>query len=128
MGTFIVFTDRRFDSIVDKYENDPFFNNYGLIFDIHPIDNSDESKYCSIEGFEKHLSHRYSNIIIMIKDTKFHTNICNKFPVIVLNSINDVEELIVKIKELTYKNLLGKIVKDKEYIEKILTPGESLWQ
>lgn len=128
MGTFLVFTDNRFRPIIDKYDEYPLFYNYGLIVDFHPLDNSDESGYCTDKGIEKHLSSRYSNIIVMMDDNKFHTNICDKFPVVVLKTIDDTHEFMNKIKELVYKNLLGKFIKNKKYLEKILTPGEPLWQ
>lgn len=128
MGVFLVFTDHRFKPTVDHYEDYPLFCNYGLIVDIHPLNESDESGYCTSKGIEKHLGARYSNIIVMMEDNKFHTNICDKFPVVILKTISDIPEFMNKIKELVYKNLLGKFIKNKKYLEKILTPGESLWQ
>ena len=76
---------------------------------------------------KKKISGEPRPIFVFYIDNYIETDI--KCPYLYVNSDKDVIEIVDKMNQLHYKRMLTSLYDTTpKYLEKILTPGESLWQ
>lgn len=116
--------DGRFSKISERYECGELKNIWGNEFDVwcYPL-YMPEDEY----RIKKKVSGEPRPIFVFHKDNYIETGI--KCPYLYVSSDNDIIEIVDKMNQLHYKKMLTFYYDtNPRYLEKILTPGEPLWQ